>query len=148
MSVLASEIIDGKTYTVNPLSASDAIELGATLGEIMGPTFATLAANARSSVGSDVFGQAIAGMFTRLRVHGTKKLISKILEPVEEDGTPIGKSWDYEFRGRIATLVKVTVFAAKGQFGNFSEALESLGLPNISSARNPGNGVETKSATT
>lgn len=134
---LAQKTIEGKSYQVLACSAMDGINLGVRIAKILGPTMATWAKNAKADVASDVFGQALAGLFNRLEETGAVDLVQTILNLVMCNGKPIGQTWNVEYAGKLAELVQIVMFAGQAQFQNFAPALGAMGLTTTQPAPTP-----------
>ena len=129
---MAEKKINGETYKVAPMLATEAIVLQARLMRVLGPAAAKLPAiiaSRKEGVGDEEKARAdqeaiaaITGIFAGSEPREIAGLIKDIVETAmvrRPSGVYEQIDMDNDFTGRLGDLIPVVTFALKEQFGDF-----------------------------
>lgn len=137
---MAEQKINGQTYKVEPMLASEAVVLQARLARVLGLAMAKLPAIIASR-GKDSTSEqraradseavvAIAEIFGQRDPHEIGELVKDITELAlvqRSAGAYEPVDFDLDFTGRLGDLIPVVVFVLKVQFGDFFSAALGAG---------------------
>lgn len=136
---MAEKKINGATYRVTPIPASEALELLAEIIRISGPLAPRLPiilagltdAEAEGRAFADAsFLEALAGTVNFLGASGVRDLVKRIVE-VAQIQRPSGYSQvdlDGDFTGNLGAVIPVAKFVLKETYGDFFPASGGNGL--------------------
>lgn len=121
--------LDGKVYTVAPLTVDVGLPTFVRVSKMMGPGFIRLLGG--SLKGKDVAGpemaELVADLFSRLDDPSLMPTVATLMDTVQENGAPLAQRWRTEFAGKLLTLCKIAMFAIQAHFGDFLSGSAALG---------------------
>ena len=144
---MAEKKINGRTFKVAPMLAMDALVLQARLFKLLGPALSQFGAVMQGR-GKDATedakaaaltagATALVSIFQNAEPRDVAQLIKDVVELAQirrESGVYDQCDLDGDFTGDQKTMMQVTFFVLKEQFGDFFSGLPGLG--------NPGKGTE------
>ncbi len=144
---MAEKKINGETYKVGPMLATEAIVLQARLMRVLGPAAVKLpgiiaarvdGASAEEKAKADQEAiAAITGIFAGSEPREIAELIKDIVETamVQRASGSYGQiDMDVDFTGRLGDLIPVVTFVLKEQFGDFFSGAVASGRRGLKAA--------------
>lgn len=121
---MASLELNGKIYTVTPLTAKLGLRTAIRVGKMLGPAFTRLTDKSvqKNSLASAEGAAVIAQAFADMDDPHLEETLDVLMNTVEENGKPYGERWQTEMSGKLASLTQIIFFAIKTHFGDFMTA--------------------------